>query len=186
MLIVITGPSGVGKTTIINSLIEANPNLKYSVSMTTRKPRQGEKNGVDYYFISDEEFKDKIRKGELAEWSEVYENFYGRSKHELEDLSKNHDVLVGIDVQGAIKLREIYPHGVFIFILPKSIEALEKQLRGRGTDDESSIKTRLDKALQEIEKADNFDYKVVNDIVERAVKEIQLIIKEKGVYINER
>jgi guanylate kinase len=180
MLIVITGPSGVGKTTIIKALMKADPNLKYSVSLTTRKPRHNEKHSVDYYFISVEEFKDKIEKDELVEWSEVYGRHYGRTKKELDELSINSDVVVGIDIQGAIKLKKAYPQGVFIFILPKSEKALEDQLRGRGTDDESSIKTRLDAAMHEMGNANSFDYKVINDIVGEAVKKIQsIIIAEK-------
>lgn len=180
MLIVITGPSGVGKTTIINSLLRGDKNLKYSVSLTTRKPRHNEKHGIDYYFINEDKFKEMIENNELVEWSEVYGKYYGRSKKELDELSSNYDVLVGIDVQGALKLKKAYPNGVFIFILPKSKEALEKQLRGRGTDDESSIKIRLDSAMQEMEKSCNFDYKVVNDVVNKAVKEIQSIIIGKN------
>ena len=184
MLIVITGPSGVGKTTIIKALMETDPNLKYSVSLTTRKPRHNEKHGVDYNFIGIDEFKEKIKKDELAEWSEVYGKYYGRSKQELDELSSNYDVLVGIDVQGAMKLQEVYPHGIFIFILPKSEEALDAQLRGRGTDDELSIKTRLDAAMDEMRKANNFDYNVVNDIVDKAVREIQSIVIAKKCQID--
>ncbi len=176
MLIVITGPSGVGKTTIIKALMKAEPSLKYSVSITTRKPRHNENQGVDYHFVSVGDFERMIEKNDLAEWSEVYGKYYGRSREELDELSKNYDTLVGIDVQGAMKLQKTYPHGIFIFILPKSEEALEKQLRGRRTDGESSIKTRLNAAIDEIEKADNFNYKVVNDIVEKAVKKIESII----------
>jgi len=180
MLIIITGPSGVGKTTIIKTLMKADPSLKYSVSMTTRKPRHNEKHGMDYYFVSVEDFKRMIEKNELAEWSEVYGEYYGRSKKELDELSKNYDTLVGIDIQGAMKLQKTYPHGIFIFILPKSEEALETQLRGRRTDEESSIETRLNAAIDEIKKADNFDHKVVNDVVEETAEKIKsIIIAEK-------
>lgn len=174
MLIVITGPSGVGKTTIIKSLLRLNPNFKYSVSLTTRQPRHNEKHGIDYHFISEEEFKDKIAKDEFAEWSEVYGKYYGRLKKDLDDSAS--DVVVGIDVQGALKLKKTHPQGIFIFILPKSEKALEMQLRGRGTENESSLKTRLDSAIHELNKADEFDYKVVNDEVNEAVKKIMCII----------
>jgi guanylate kinase len=176
MLIIITGPSGVGKTTIIKSLLETDSNLRYSVSLTTRECRYNEHDGVDYHFISTEEFKEKIAKDELAEWSEVYGKYYGRLKKDLDELSREFDVLVGIDVQGALKLKKTHPYSVFIFILPNSETALEQQLRGRGTDDESSINTRLDSAIHEIEKADNFDYKVVNNTVGEAVKTIRAIM----------
>lgn len=174
MLIVITGPSGVGKTTIINSLLKQDPNLKYSVSMTTRQPRHNEKNGVDYHFVSEDEFKARIEKNEFIEWSEVYGKYYGRLKKDLEDTTS--DTLIGIDVQGALKLKRIYPQAVFIFILPKSEKALEMQLRGRRTEDESSLRVRLDNAINEIKRADEFDYKVVNDEVNDTVKKIMCII----------
>ncbi len=189
MLIIITGPSGVGKTTIIRSLLKSDPKLKYSVSLTTREPRPREVNGVDYHFVSIEEFKEKIRNDEFAEWSEVYGKYYGRLKKDLEEISRESDVLVGIDVQGAEKLKEKYPECVSIFILPKSESALESQLRGRRTESEESLKTRLSTAIQEMEKADIFDYKVINDKVFEAVKKIQCIITaekcktKKGVKI---
>ena len=176
MLIIITGPSGVGKTTIIKALMKSDTRLIYSVSLTTRELRHNEQDGVDYRFVSVEEFKEKIAKDELAEWSEVYGKYYGRLRKELDELSRHSDVLVGIDVQGAAKLKKTHPHGVFIFILPKSEVALEQQLKGRGTEDELSIKTRLNAAIHEIEKADSFDYKVVNDTVNESVKKIQAIM----------
>ncbi len=176
MLIVITGPSGVGKTTIIESLLKSDPNLKYSVSLTTRQPRPGEVNGVDYFFVSDEEFQKAIANEEFAEWSVVYGKYYGRLKRNLEEQMRFSDVLVGIDVQGALKLRNKYPEGVFIFILPRSQKALELQLRGRKTDDESSVKTRLDAALREMKQAESFDYKVVNYKIGATVRKIKSIL----------
>lgn len=174
MLIVITGPSGVGKTTIINALLKQDPNLKYSVSMTTRQPRHNERHGIDYHFVSEEEFKDRIEKDEFIEWSEVYGKYYGRLKKDLEDTTS--DILIGIDVQGALKLKKICPQAVFIFILPKSEKALEMQLRGRGTESESSLKDRLNSAIYEIKMADEFDYKVVNNEINETVKKIMCII----------
>jgi guanylate kinase len=176
MLIVITGPSGVGKTTIIKSLLGSDPSLKYSVSMTTRDPRPDEEHGIDYHFVSVEEFKDRIDKGELVEWSEVYGKYYGRLREDLDDLPNMADVLVGIDVQGATKLKETHPQGVFIFILPKSEKALEVQLKGRRTESEESLRTRLDSAIHEMDRADDFDYKVLNDEVIEAVKKIKCIM----------
>jgi len=176
MLIIITGPSGVGKTTIIKALLETDPKMRYSVSLTTRERRHNEQDGVDYHFISKEEFKSKIENDELAEWSEVYGKYYGRLRKDLDELSRQFDVLVGIDVQGALKLKKTHPHGIFIFILPKSEIALEQQLRGRRTEDESSLSIRLSSAIKEIGKADNFDYKVVNDIIDEAVKKVQAIM----------
>jgi len=176
MLIVITGPSGVGKTTIIESLLKLDANLTYSVSLTTRQPRPGEVNGVNYFFVSDEEFQKAIANGEFAEWSEVYGKYYGRLKKDLEEQMRCGDVLVGIDVQGASKLRDKYPKGVFIFLLPRSQKALELQLRGRKTDDEASVKTRLEAALREMRQAESFDYKVVNYEIDKTVRKIKSIL----------
>jgi guanylate kinase len=174
--VVITGPSGVGKTTIIESLLKAEPNLKRSTSLTTRQPRTGEVNGVDYHFVSHDEFREKMEAGKFAEWSEVYGEYYGRLETDLDDLMSSGDALVGIDVQGATKLRDKYPEGVFIFLLPRSEAALEAQLRGRKTDDEASIKKRLDAALREMMRAGEFDYTVVNDKVSKTVKKVQSIL----------
>ena len=176
MLVVITGPSGVGKTTIIESLLKADPNIEYSTSLTTRQPRPGEVNGVYYRFVSREVFREGIQKGKFAEWSEVYGEYYGRLKKDLDDLMRRSDVLAGIDVQGAMKLRDKYPEGIFIFVLPRSEVALGAQLRGRKTDDETSIRTRLDAALQEMKLADRFDYTVVNDKITESVRKVQSIL----------
>lgn len=176
MLVVITGPSGVGKTTIIKSLLKSDPDLKYSASLTSRPPRPGEVEGTDHRFVSPEEFQEKIKNDEFVEWSEVYGEYYGRVRKDLEELMKRGDVLVGIDVQGAMKLRAKYPEGVFIFLWPKSEAALEAQLRGRKTDDEASIKTRLDAAPREMKQASDFDHIVVNDKVDKTVKEVQSVL----------
>ena len=176
MLVVITGPSGVGKTTIIESLLKSGPGLKYSTSLTSRPPRPGEVDGIGYRFISLEEFQEKIKNDEFVEWSEVYGKYYGRLRKDLEELMNHGDVLVGIDVQGATKLQAKYPEGVFIFLLPRSEAALEAQLRGRKTDDEASIKTRLDAALQEMKQASDFGHIVVNDKIDETVKEVQSVL----------
>jgi guanylate kinase len=176
MLVVITGPSGVGKTTIIKRLLKADPNLKYSTSLTTRQQRPGEVDGLDYSFVTHEEFRKGIANEEFAEWSEVYGEYYGRLKEDLDDLMRRGDVLVGIDVQGAMKLRDKYTEGVFIFVLPRSEAALEAQLRGRKTDNENSIRTRLDAAMQEVKLADSFHYAVVNDKIGETVRRIQSIL----------
>lgn len=176
MLIVITGPSGVGKTTIIKILLKHDPRLKYSVSMTTRQARYNEVDGVDYKFVGFEDFQKAIANDELVEWSEVYGKYYGRLKKELDDLMSHNDALIGIDVQGAKKLQQKYPDEVFIFLLPKSKEALERQLRGRRTDDEESLKTRISEAMQEINQAVDFRYNVVNNRIQDTVKEVQNIL----------
>jgi guanylate kinase len=177
MLIVITGPSGVGKTTVIKSLLKSDHNFIYSTSLTTRNPRPGEIDGVDYRFVNREDFCRWIKEGKFAEWSEVYGEYYGRLREDLENLTSHKDVLVGIDVQGAKKLLDIYPEAVFIFLLPKSEEALESQLRGRKTENEEDIKKRLKSALKEIDQADYFDYKVLNNRIDKTVKEVRYIIE---------
>ena len=177
MLVVITGPSGVGKTTIIKALLRSSPNSKYSTSLTTRKRRHDEIDGIDYHFVSRENFQKAIENGEFAEWSEVYGEYYGRLKRDLDDLMNRSDALVGIDVQGARKLQDRYPEGVFIFLLPKSEAALEKQLRGRKTDDEASVKRRLNAALHEMKQADDFDHAVVNDRIDDTVRKIEAILE---------
>lgn len=177
MLIVITGPSGVGKTTIIKSLLKADPEIKYSTSLTSRQPRPDEVAGVDYSFISLEEFQAKIKNDEFVEWSEVYGKYYGRLKKDLEGQMSSGDVVLGIDVQGAKKIQAKYPEGIFIFMLPRSESALEAQLRGRKTDDEAAIKTRLNAALQEIKQADDFEHVVVNDKIDETVKEVRSILR---------
>ena len=182
MLVVITGPSGVGKTTIIESLLKADPSLKYSTSLTSRQPRSNEVDGEDYRFISVEEFQEKIKNGEFVEWSEVYGKYYGRLRSDLEELLSNGDVLVGIDVQGAVKIRNQYPEGVFIFILPPSEAALEARLRGRKTEDETSIKTRLDAALREMKQAGDFDYKMINDRIDEVAEEIRSCVKKRHAF----
>ena len=176
MLVIITGPSGVGKTTIIKLLLKASPHLRYSASLTTRRPRPGEVDGIDYCFVSHEEFCKGIQEEKFAEWSEVYGEYYGRLEEDLDNLMRRSDALVGIDVQGAMKLQDKYPEGIFIFVLPRSEAALESQLKNRETNDETSIKTRLDAALQEMEQADKFDYKIVNDKISKTVKEVRSIL----------
>lgn len=179
MLVVITGPSGVGKTTIIKRLLKRDPLLKYSTSLTTRQKRSNEVDGIDYIFVGEAEFRRAIADGKFAEWSEVYGRYYGRLGKDLSDLMRSSDALIGIDVQGATKLQEKYPEGVFVFLLPKSKAALEAQLRGRNTDDEASVKKRLDAALQEMKQADDFDYKVVNRKINDTVKKVQSILTDE-------
>ena len=171
--IIISAPSGAGKTTIVKRLMQAGLGLEFSVSAASRKPREGEIDGKDYYFISSEEFKKKIQNGDLLEWQEVYKDqFYGTLKSEVERIwGKGHHVLFDVDVQGGINLKAMYPEqSLSIFIMPPSLEELEKRLRLRSTESEESLKKRLEKAGGEITFANRFDRTIVNDILEDAVQ----------------
>ena len=179
LLIVLSGPSGVGKGTVRKALFELEGhNLVYSISMTTRKPRAGEQNGTDYFFVSKEEFEEKIKKGQMLEYAEFVNNYYGTPVDEVEkQLSNGNEVVLEIEVQGALQVREKMKDAIFIFIAPPSMEALEKRLKTRGTEPEDVIKQRIDKARSELNLAYKYDYIVVNDEVTNAADRIMAIIR---------
>lgn len=179
LLIVISGPSGVGKGTVRKALFEREGHdLVYSVSMTTRKPRDGEVDGCDYYFVSQEEFERQIENDNLLEYAKFVGNYYGTPFDKVEEqLEKGNEVVLEIEVQGAIQVKAKKPDAVFIFIAPPSYEALEQRLRRRGTESEEIIKERLDKAHREIEQAPAYDYIVINDDVDNAADRIMAIIR---------
>lgn len=179
-LLVVSGPSGAGKGTICKALIEKNP-IWISTSCTTRKPRAGEVEGVNYFFIEREEFLKRIDNDEFLEYAEVYGNFYGTPRSEvLRLLEEGKDVILEIDTQGALKIKSSYPEGVFIFIMPPSMEELRNRITNRGSETPESLKTRLEAAYDEISFASKYDYAVVNDEVDKAVKKIEsIIIAEK-------
>jgi guanylate kinase len=173
--VIVSAPSGAGKTTIVRRLMQAGLNLEFSVSAASRAPRANEINGKDYHFMSIEEFREKIRKGELLEWQEVYkDNYYGTIKREVERIwNRGHHVLFDIDVQGGINLKKLFPDiTLSIFIMPPSIEELGKRLRLRSTETEENIARRLEKARIEITFTDKFDKVVINDDLEKAVSEV--------------
>lgn len=180
MLIVITGPSGSGKTTLIRHLLSRHPEIKFSVSHTTRPPRPGEVDGVDYYFVSEEEFSRLLKKGKFIEWAIVHGYRYGTSKEEFRK-SLASDLVLDIDVQGARQIRNLNRPGldqaVFIFILPPSREILIKRLRARGDLMESELERRLKKASQEIRNYRLFDYLIINDDLNQAIEEMEAIIR---------
>lgn len=175
-LFILSGPSGAGKGTICKALL-AETDLELSVSMTTRNPRTGETEGESYYFVSKEEFLRKIDASGFLEYAEVYGNFYGTPKQPVIDkLSAGTDVILEIDMQGALKVKENYPDGVFIFILPPSMSELRKRLTGRGTETAEAIEMRLGETLKELSYIDKYDYCVVNGQLEEAVARVKAIV----------
>ena len=178
--IVVTGPSGVGKTTIVRRVLEEDPDTTYSVSVTTRPPRHNEQNRAHYEFVSDELFDELVETGELAEWAVVHDFRYGTRKCAIDEVTAaGKNVLMDVDVQGGMSIKKLYPESVLIFILPPSREVLETRLRGRATDDADVIETRLRNAISELDWADRYDYRVVNDDLDAAVRETQDIIAKE-------
>ena len=176
-LFIFSGPSGAGKGTICKRLLEENKELAISVSMTTRAPRNGEVEGVSYYFTDKETFRKRIDEGEFLEHAEVYGNYYGTPKGPvIEKLRNGIDVILEIDMQGALKVKENYPEGVFIFILPPSMSELRKRLTGRGTETEEAIELRLGETLKELSYIEKYDYCVVNGELEEAVARVKSIV----------
>ena len=176
LLVVVSGPSGAGKGTICQALLEKTP-LAYSVSATTRKPRAGEVDGESYYFLSVKAFEEMIEKDELLEWAKVYDNYYGTPLKKVEEkLAAGEDILLEIDTQGAMKVREKFPEGVYIFILPPSLAELERRIRGRDTETEDVLQKRLAAAIDEIEAGKCYKYVVTNDEVDGAVDSVCAIL----------
>jgi len=177
LLFIISGPSGAGKGTICQRLKEQG-SIELSVSMTTRKPRPGEIDGKNYYFVSEEEFIETINRGGFLEYAKVYGNYYGTPKDiVLAQLENNKDVVLEIDIQGALQVKDSYPKGVFIFILPPSMAELRKRITGRGSESEADINLRLGETLKEVAYIDRYDYCVINDEIEEAVQRVTDIIK---------
>jgi guanylate kinase len=177
LLIVISGPSGVGKDTVTRRLFELAPDLKYSVSYTTRPRRSGEVDGKSYSFVSEDEFQRLVDAGEFLEWAKVHDHRYGTSRRRVQAaLDAGHDVLLKIDVQGAMRVRKQVPEGVFIFMTPPSIEALIERLMGRNTEDPASLERRQRDALQELGLAREYRYIVCNREVDRTAREVLDII----------
>jgi guanylate kinase len=176
-LIILSGPSGVGKGTIVNKLLSARPNISLSVSCTTRAPREGERDGVNYFFLSKEQFKKMLDEGGFLEYSNHFENYYGTPKFFVEEKLKTGDVILEIEPDGALNAKAVYPQAILIMIAPPSREELVARLRGRGTEDESVIAKRLARADYELSKSDKYDYVVVNDNLDDAVNKILQILE---------
>lgn len=175
-LVIISAPSGAGKTTIVRSLLGSGLNLEFSISATTRKKREGEKNGREYYFLTPEDFREKISRDEFVEWEEVYaDHMYGTLKCELERIwSKGSNVLFDVDAKGGINLKRIFGEmALSIFIMPPSVEELKTRLEKRGTDTHEKIAMRVEKAKSEMAFSDQFDRIIINDNLHQAISEVQ-------------
>lgn len=176
-LFVVSGPSGVGKGTVLKGFLAENPDFMLSISCTTRAPRAGEADGVNYFFITKEDFKDCIENDKFLEWAEFAGNFYGTKKKFINQcLAEGKDIILEIDTQGALQVKKQMPEAVLIFICPPSLEDLEKRLRGRHTEEEEAIQKRLEAVKEELSRAENFDYKIVNDDLDNAITELERII----------
>ncbi|WP_257286347.1 guanylate kinase [Endozoicomonas sp. SESOKO1] len=184
-LYIIAAPSGAGKTSLVKAMVESTPHVRVSVSHTTRGIRPGEQDGVNYHFTSVEGFQDMLHKGMFLEHAEVFGNYYGTSAHWVrEQLNKGEDVILEIDWQGAQQVRYLLPDAVSIFILPPSLDALRERLIGRATDDLSIIERRMSQAVDEMSHYGEFDYLVINDEFDLALRDLQTIIRSQRLSIN--
>ena len=180
-LLVIAAPSGAGKTTLVRQLVARNPDLKFSISYTTRQKRHNETDGVDYFFVNNTDFEDLRERGELLEWATVFDHSYGTSRRQVEEhLGNGHHVILEIDWQGARQVREAMPECITVFILPPSRDELERRLRDRRTDSDAVIARRLRDALSDMAHWDEFDYCIVNDDLARAVAELEDVLAGGG------
>lgn len=178
-LIVISAPSGGGKTTVAHHLLSTYPNIKFSISATTRPKRENEIDGRDYYFLHKEEFIKKIKNNEFVEYEEIYGNFYGTLVSEIEEAKKKNKVLLfDVDVKGALSIKKAYPdESLLIFLMPPSIETLEKRLIDRKTESGEQLKKRIDRVRMELSLKNEFDYVVINSILTDTLKEVENIVK---------
>jgi guanylate kinase len=173
-LIVISAPSGAGKTTIARAILERNPSLEFSVSATTRPRRATEVEGKDYFFLTREEFLRAVEAGEFVEWEEIYGNYYGTLKREVDRaLGSGRHIVFDIDVKGGLAIKKQYPEALLIFIRPPSIDALRERLKNRRTEDEATFARRLERVPMELAMGDAFDVQIVNDDLDKAIEEVQ-------------
>lgn len=186
-LIIVSAPSGAGKTTLVSESLKRDSLVRSSISFTSRPPRAGEEQGVHYHFVSRAEFEAMIARGEFLEWAEVHGNLYGTSRRIVEDfLARGFDVILTIDIQGAAQARKVFPDAVSVFIMPPSLNALVERLENRGTDTADDLQLRLSNALHEIEQYVNFDYVVINEVLERAINELAAIIVAERCRVKRR
>ena len=177
MIIIVSAPSGAGKTSICDALIKSDKNIVYSVSSTTRSPRKGEKNGREYFFVNERTFKSMVKKNMFVEWAKVHDHFYGTSKKVLEQtINKGKDILLDIDVQGAVKIKKQYKDALMIFITTPNLKILKERLIKRNKDSLDVIKTRLENAKKELTYLPKYDYLILNDKLDESIEKAKSII----------
>ncbi|MBR3654192.1 MAG: guanylate kinase [Elusimicrobia bacterium] len=177
MIIIVSAPSGAGKTSICDALIKSDKNIVYSVSTTTRKPRKGERNGREYFFVDDKTFKTMVKKNLFVEWAKVHDHFYGTSKKVLEQtINKGKDILLDIDVQGAVKIKKQYKDALMIFITTPTLKILKERLIKRNKDSMDVIKTRLENAKKELTYLPKYDYLILNDKLDESIEKAKSVI----------
>jgi guanylate kinase len=185
LLIVVSGPSGVGKNTIISNLFNCLPALKYSISATTRAPRQNEINGQHYFFLTDSEFNKRIAAGDFLEWAKVYQHYYGTPRSYVEKvLAGGNDLVLDIDVQGAAQIKRALPEAVLIFLAPPSLVELKQRLTGRKTESESEIMLRLQNIENELQALPEYDYFIVNHEIDLTCRKIECIIQSERMKVS--
>ena len=178
-LFIISAPSGAGKTTLCKAVLDRIPNMLYSVSYTTRKPRKGEQNGIDYYFITEDDFKNRIKNGKWAEWAKVYDNYYGTSSEFIDtSLAAGSDILLDIDFQGTLQILDQYHDSITVFIMPPSLDILKLRLKSRGTDNKDTIARRIAVAEKEMKNKDFYRHVIINDKLSVAVADLISVIEE--------
>lgn len=176
---VVSGPSGVGKSTLVRRVLDADPGVRFSVSHTTRRPRPGERNGVDYHFVDEARFRELVASGAFLEWAEYQGNLYGTSREAVDAPTREgFDMILEVEVQGAKQLQTRLPDAVRVFILPPSLEVLEARLRERNTEDDVVTRRRLEIAREEVSYADQCQYRIVNDSIDKAIDELLRVIRE--------
>jgi len=180
LIIVVSAPSGSGKTTLVEQVIKEMPEMRFSISCTTRRPRQGEEEKKEYYFISEENFKKKIQNKEFLEWEEKFGNYYGTPLSVFQNaLDNGEDIILSIDVKGAAAIKAKFPESISVFIMPPSTKELENRLRGRNTDVEEEVEMRIGESKEEMKKAGQYDYLIINEDLSKAAKELISVIKSE-------
>jgi guanylate kinase len=182
-LVVISAPSGAGKTSIAQAILARNPGLRFSVSATTRPMRSNETDGTDYYFLTKEEFQRRIAAGQFAEWEEIYGDFYGTLRAEIDRaLTAGEHIIFDVDVKGGLSIKRLYPDALLIFIQPPSAEALYERLRKRHTENDVALARRMERVPMELELGKQFDKQVTNDVLDRAIEEVQRLVQSYLMY----